>query len=176
MGAVLERPELQALLDYWLQKRGGRAMPARGDIDPAEIPRLLPDLGLVDVLHGGADFRFRLLGTRITELFHADFTGMTVGDIEVDHYRSFLESRYRRVVAERCPIYSETVFGAGGREHLRAWRLCVPLSNSGDGVDMILFMLRVSSAPKRLSRGQTLATLRPITEEIRALDTAGPGR
>lgn len=66
-GTVITNGRLRELLEYWRSKRGSRLMPARADIDPIEIPTLLPIIGLVDVLDGGARFRFRLLGTEVVD-------------------------------------------------------------------------------------------------------------
>jgi hypothetical protein len=43
-----------ALYRYWSEKRGKRVMAARGDIDPAEIPALLPYISLVHKVEGKA--------------------------------------------------------------------------------------------------------------------------
>ena len=42
-------------LSYWESIRSGRALPRRCDIDPTQIPRLLPYIMLVDVLAEDAD-------------------------------------------------------------------------------------------------------------------------
>ena len=60
------------LYHYWLAKRGDRAMPARKDINPAEIPVLLPYLVIVDKAEDR--FRYRLVGTAVVEQFGHDFT------------------------------------------------------------------------------------------------------
>jgi hypothetical protein len=36
------------LYAYWFSKRGSRSMPARGDVNPVDIPLLLPYLILVE--------------------------------------------------------------------------------------------------------------------------------
>jgi hypothetical protein len=47
--AQLVVPEQRQLYDYWQGKAAGRAMPARGDIQPTHIPRILPCISLLDV-------------------------------------------------------------------------------------------------------------------------------
>ncbi|MEQ8332152.1 PAS domain-containing protein [Nisaea sp.] len=67
------RPQLEDrlndLIAYWRGKRSGDRLPARRDIDPVDIPDLLPHIGLIDVIGEGTDFRYRrdLVGSR--ELF-----------------------------------------------------------------------------------------------------------
>ena len=41
----------QQALQYWLEKKGDRPMPGRRDLDPIEMPGLLPHVILLDVLH-----------------------------------------------------------------------------------------------------------------------------
>src|SRR5690348_17873717 len=68
--AALARDEvLSGLLAYWRGKLRGRAMPRRADIDPAEIPRLLPHLQLVERIDGR--YRYRLAGTAIVAAYGA---------------------------------------------------------------------------------------------------------
>jgi hypothetical protein len=65
------------LYHYWLAQRGPRAMPARSDLNPGDIPALLPHLMLVDKV---ADcFRYRLIGTGVTREVGHDATGSFVG-------------------------------------------------------------------------------------------------
>ncbi len=50
-------------------------MPRRRDIDPTEIPRLLPNLQITELIDGGARIRYRLTGTAIVNAYGADLTG-----------------------------------------------------------------------------------------------------
>jgi hypothetical protein len=66
------------LYRYWDSKRAGRAIPARHDIDPAEMRHLLPHLSLVEATIEGR-FRYRLVGTRVVQDLGRDVTGTEVG-------------------------------------------------------------------------------------------------
>src|SRR5215510_12704428 len=51
----LQRPENAAFLEfyeYWRRTGAGKAMPARADIDPLDIPQLLANVFLMDVVRG----------------------------------------------------------------------------------------------------------------------------
>ncbi len=52
----------------------GRTLPSRWDIDPIEIPRLLPHIMLVDVM-GPSLYRYRLVGTEIATTMGVNATG-----------------------------------------------------------------------------------------------------
>jgi hypothetical protein len=100
-------PVLDAVLRYWDGKRGQRRMPSRADIDPKEIKTLLPQVLLVDVLSGGTDFRYRLLGSRLRPYFPVEATGRIMsealspfGEVTV----AATLSVYRTVAIERAPL------------------------------------------------------------------------
>ena len=56
-----------ALIAYWDRHREDAPAPKRSHIDPIEIPRLLPYVGLIDVEDNGAGFRIRLVGQHIVD-------------------------------------------------------------------------------------------------------------
>jgi PAS domain-containing protein len=66
--SMLNAPRLRAALTYWDAKRQNKLMPPRSDIDPVEIPRLLPYVMLIDVVREPLDFRYRLMGTQACDI------------------------------------------------------------------------------------------------------------
>ncbi len=73
-------PDIAAFCGYWDGKRRGRSMPARCDIDPAEIVPFLPGIMLVDVVADERRFVYRLVGTREVAMRGRDPTGKSVGE------------------------------------------------------------------------------------------------
>src|SRR5579864_7045143 len=67
-------PRLQQAFDYWQSKRAGRLMPRRADLDPVDIPKLLPHIMLTDVV-GPGRYRYRLIGTEIEQAQGMHATG-----------------------------------------------------------------------------------------------------
>src|SRR5271165_4002420 len=65
------------LYAYWQAKRGARLMPARSDIDPADIPALLPYVMLIE--KAGNQFLYRLVGSGVVREVGHDATGTYVG-------------------------------------------------------------------------------------------------
>ena len=61
--AQLVVPEQRQLYDYWIACGGTKDMPVRSDINPADIPRLLPYLSLIDV-----DDELDRIGARAAQL------------------------------------------------------------------------------------------------------------
>src|SRR5436190_8237553 len=62
---------------YWRRIRPDAGqLPGRQHFDPLEIPRLLPFLGLADVIYTPAPrFRVRLIGTRLVDIFGGGVVG-----------------------------------------------------------------------------------------------------
>jgi hypothetical protein len=137
----LDGPLLHEIYAYWRGKRGLRRMPGRRDIDPVEVPRLLPHLLISDVVDGGARFRYRLTGTEITRALGYDPTGRTVDDIASGSYRDYLNELQRMVCRGCAPLFaeSEAVIAQRGRNFF-AKRLLLPLSDDGAEVKQILAM------------------------------------
>ena len=74
----LVEPVLSRLFAYWDGKRGETRFPDRGQIDPVEIPALLPHLFLIDVRQDPFDLVFRLAGTALAANNGGDITGLRI--------------------------------------------------------------------------------------------------
>ena len=70
-------PSVQCFYEYWRSKCVDGRLPERHDIDPLEIPELLPGIILMDVARDGQRLRFRirLAGTMVCSVHHRDITG-----------------------------------------------------------------------------------------------------
>ena len=80
----LSSPLLHQLLGYWDQRRGTRAQPSRGDLEPADLARMkiLPNVMLLDVDPEPLRFRFRLAGTEVSRRFKREPTGRYLEELE----------------------------------------------------------------------------------------------
>src|SRR5215831_9770505 len=67
--------DLNEIYEYWLAKCGQRRMPSRPDIDPTQIPKLLKNVMLVDVLREPIRFQYRLIGTSVVDATGENRTG-----------------------------------------------------------------------------------------------------
>lgn len=129
---------------YWCRKAAGRALPRRRDIDPIEIPKLLPDVMLVDV-EGDGRYRYRLIGTENTQAQGVKATGRYLDEVlPGPEYRNHVIALYDEAVRERCALYSECLFLSPDRmapeRHTKV--LFMPLSEDGERVNMV-FVLQI---------------------------------
>lgn len=148
----LDEPLLAELYRYWSQCRGERFAPARNDIDPVDIPHLLPHVALCEIVSDGNGqgrrFRYRLAGTQIEERFGCTLTNRYLDEVKHGQYLDYIVSLYERIIAERMPVYSEGRFSDGDQNTLWAKRLMLPLSEEGAEVTMVLAgIVYVTSEP-----------------------------
>ncbi len=131
-------PEQRQLFDYWLQRTRPDSLPGREDISPAEIPRLLPHISLLDVLPDDGGFRYRLAGSRLREVFEREVTGTHIRAEDATGEANYWFKAHERVVKSARPVNGAMRCARQSREHLVQFWLRLPLSCRGDGVDMIL--------------------------------------
>lgn len=155
---------------YWQTKAAGRSMPRRADIEPGEIPRLLPDIMLVEVLPDGR-YRYRLIGTANAAAHGINATGRFLDEVlPGTEYRAHVLGLYDGCVSSRRPLYSESLF-ISPRERVAERHtkvLFLPLSEDGERVNMVLVM-QVFFYIDQNTRNTHFVEVRPYKEIIHAL-------
>ena len=160
------RFELVVIHSYWQTKRNGRRMPSRADIVPSELTLHLPQILLADVLNEGRDFRYRLLGTRLTRYFPEGATGKTFTEA-LAPFGSLTVSGtidvYRSIVNER---QAALIKGPGEYYHQEAKTfeaILMPLSDDDLNVTMIFgafeFELKKGAIRARMAGPRRLPSL-----------------
>jgi hypothetical protein len=133
----IDHPGLRALYDYWEGRRAGGRLPARRDLDPLDIPDLLPNLMLIDVA-SEAELRYRLVGTALVAHMGRDTTGLLLQDGYSARVWEEILPDYLYVIRKRRPCLRRNV-AVGPREKRPAClRLLLPLAGDGERVDMLL--------------------------------------
>jgi hypothetical protein len=131
-------PRLKALYDYWDGLRGGRAMPARADIDPTRIPELLPHIIMYDVAPDEG-YRVRLMGEEIVRFVGGNRTGGTVGAIMPARSAEMMLNILDAVRAERTPKFRIGKAHWLADKDYRDFEACfLPLSADGEAVNIVL--------------------------------------
>jgi hypothetical protein len=92
------------LHEYWRSKLRGRAMPVPADIDPTEIPHLLPAILIAEYI--GGRVRYRLVGTAQAYYNGLDFTGLHLDEIDFG-----IENAFVRLVHDTLRRTAAPVFG-----------------------------------------------------------------
>jgi hypothetical protein len=130
--------------DYWLGKQRALGdpdmLPARRDLDPVlDVPRLLPQLMLMDVLGDPLDFRYRLVGSALRRHMAEDWTGRCLSDIPFQRAGSTVWDNNLRVLKERRPLLARPPYIGPHKDFLFVESVILPLAGDGQSVDMLLF-------------------------------------
>lgn len=111
-------------------------MPRRADIDPVEMRDWLSRMALIDV--AGKHFRYRLVGTGLTELRGSDPTGLAVEAAWPAEDAEIVLAAYRQVVAQKAPVFCHPARQMRRDQDPTVGAMLLPLSSDGEQVDVIL--------------------------------------
>ena len=155
---------------YWHKKAAGRRMPCRADIDPIEIPRLLPDVMLVDVASDGR-YRYRLIGTGNAQAHGMNATGRYLDEVLPGReYKAHVLRLYDESVRNRRALYSECLFLSAARNaperHTKV--LFLPLSDD-DSVVNIVFVVQIFFYIEQATRERHFLDSPPYREIVHVL-------
>jgi hypothetical protein len=129
---------IQALHDYWKALRGSRAMPARGDVDPTQIPSLLPNIVMYDVAASGG-YKVRLVGEEVINFIGRNATGGPAGESMPPRSAEMVAAILDAVVADRAPKFRAGKAHWAPDKSYRDFEACfLPLSADGESVNIVL--------------------------------------
>jgi len=132
---------IRALIDYWVSIHPGDRLPGRDRFDPIDIPALLPNLVLTDVVEDERRFFARLVGTAVVDAFGKELTGHFLTDV-IPNFEESYGFKHRVEVAETgLPSYRKGQSSMQFRlDYAPIERVHLPLAADGVRVDMILSM------------------------------------
>jgi hypothetical protein len=139
--AAKEHGDLRAFFDYWKSKQVDHRPPLRSAIDPTEIPTLLPNTLLIDVIGEPAyDFHYRLVGTGIVAVNGADHRGAFLSQMvpRTDTYHKIWEHHLSAAAGAielryDCLRWSRD----DSRDHVSYLILLLPLRRNSEAVEML---------------------------------------
>ncbi|MBK1667432.1 hypothetical protein CKO28_05230 [Rhodovibrio sodomensis] len=132
-------PRLRAFHAYWRGLAPAGAVPAYRGFDVVHVPRdLLAFLLLLEVLDGGADFRYRVVGTGVVDAIGRDFTGETVSEYRHRHEPPGVADGYRRVCSLQAPDLYQGTLESVGKGFIRYERLALPFADDSGRVGHVL--------------------------------------
>ena len=123
---------------YWASRSGEGRLPARRDIDPLDIPHLMPQVILLDIQRDPWDFRFRLIGTNVVFHLSEDWTGRWMSAIPHMAPPSRIFTSCVEVAKTAHPLHSETPYVGPHRDFVAAEDVILPLAGDGRTADMLL--------------------------------------
>ena len=139
----MKHPASRELHAYWEKKRGNRAAPERGEIEPGAIRQVLSDAFIL-ALDTDAGHPFRLAGTRVCALFGRELKS---------------ESFIGLWAAASQPVISD-LLAILGEEHIGTVAGVTAQSAMGEPVELELLLLPLSA--NRPSLARTIGVLAPL--------------
>ncbi len=131
--------KIRDMAAYWQSIHPAEGLPGRQHFDPVDIPRLLPNLRLIDVEGRPPRFKTRLMGTVLLSFFGEEHTGHYFDDLYPKFSLSKTYQDLLDVAVNRRPNWRR---GAPGliyeKDFVTVERVFLPLAEDGTTVDMIV--------------------------------------
>jgi len=129
---------VQAGHAYWLAGKGEHNLPSRNAFDPPiEIPRLIPNMIMFDVLHEPLDFVYRLIGTKVRPHLMRDLTGIRMSEIEFQRPPSEIWSHHAWVVEQAVPRFMRPPYVGPHRDFMFIEAVILPCG-AGSRVEKLM--------------------------------------
>ncbi|MBS0274261.1 MAG: PAS domain-containing protein [Proteobacteria bacterium] len=125
----------------WHGARGTRRMPSRADMTPRVMRKFLSYVALAELVDGGKDFRFRVVGDGIAHKQKLLLIGKTLADVDhlVPDFGTFLRNLYLRTVRQRDALaYRGTYVRTADRHPFTYEAVILPLGDDGETPDHVL--------------------------------------
>ena len=118
---------MRQFYDFWEASLDDQGQFLRRSLDPTTIPRILPWLMILERDGPGlSDFRYRLCGTGLVDLFKIDYTGRRFGDLLPPEAAREREREFDEIIRSRRPILSETKLPLEDRSFIAVFRGVFP--------------------------------------------------
>jgi hypothetical protein len=156
-----------ALLRFWDDRRGGRALPEwNGDAETLP-PELRPLLVVAD---GLPDPRYAYVGAAFVSRWGDGAIGRRVADVLPAAYHRYIQSLFDDAAARRAPVFSAAVFQQGTEDDVvMTGRLFTPFTRPGGDVPAAIMNLQFFRGSQR-----PLSTVTAVQEIRRDLIAIAP--
>ena len=112
----IQDPGLRLLCEYWCDlAEAADGLPAVQGFDPLHLPRLLPNVWIIEVEPASRRFRMRLTGESINAIYGRSIAGLYFNDVFQPGDSEIIAARYSRALREPAIFHaSGSVYAAGG--------------------------------------------------------------
>jgi hypothetical protein len=127
---------LGPLYSYWCSKAAG-GLPHRRDIDPAEIPSLLPNLSIV-LRDPDGEFRFGLTGEAVVSHYGTNVANKPFRDVLKSERLAAANRHHSLAWASRRPLWCRNRYFADSLPECVVTRTILPLAGNDGAVGALL--------------------------------------
>ena len=137
--ADLVSPTLIASWQAWCELADGRLAPSRKEIVPARFKTVLDSIFIMEVIAGGADFRFALGGETLVRFMNGRHAGKLLSSLPSTPYYDGMRRIFARCVKTAKPVARGPFRIVRDQFHSHQMEaLVLPLSEDGTSVSDIL--------------------------------------
>jgi len=128
---------------HWVAACGKKTMPTRAEMQPDVMPHdLLPELPYIYIAQvmqdeAGMWFKFRLMGTALSDRLKQDATGMMLLDLQIGGWEEEWRKNLVYAVQMKMAVVDESTITTQNGIKLDIEHLALPLSEDGTKVDRI---------------------------------------
>lgn len=130
---------LRQLYEHWLklcEAAGG--LPSLQSFDPLHLPRLLPNIWIIDVDADTHRLRMRLAGENINAIYGQNVGGRFFRDVFAPATCELMVRRYTRVLAEPAIVHCEGAVYSAAERATKGERIGLPMLGRSGSTDAIL--------------------------------------
>ena len=149
--SLVADPKFGALPDYIAAKRRGRRWVARTDIDASEIPRLIPNLWVIEIEPRPADdaglgdaerprLRVRLAGTQVERIYGRSLGGEFLENMAWGTHSARIFASLNRMADDGLSHFLDASALIQPRLSRRVRRLGIPLSDDQQRISHLLLL------------------------------------
>jgi len=151
--ASIGHPRLREIAEHWDRARGGKLMPAWGDLDATELRRNLAIVWAWKYDRASDRFTGRLAGEEINDAFGKSLRGADMAEFFKEFDYPGIFARHRRVVTEPCCAHGTGRVFAHARRVGLGERIIMPLAEDGVHGDGIFGATLYDPRPREWEEG-----------------------
>lgn len=130
-------PHCRQILDYWKARLQPDGIMQRSDFNPLDMPRAMGGMFVVEPVDGGADMRYRLVGSENEERLGVRLTGKLFSESYLPEMASDQIAFHNRVMEMRQPACLRGYFIGVDLEHLHYEAIYLPVRTEEGGMQVI---------------------------------------
>jgi hypothetical protein len=124
--------------DFWIRAKGDHKVPLKSHIDITQIPQILPQVMLCEVIADPLDFRVKLVGEKIKAIITPENLGKLFSTQPGKMRGSKIWSFYEAVYETACPRYNQLDYEGPVDNISSVLNLLLPFSEDGQNVSHVM--------------------------------------
>ncbi len=129
------------LLAYWEEVRGPYLLPAKADLDMAQLIPVLPNIVLFSVQTDPIDFIYKIIGEEALNNFTSNFTGKAISEVPGKGPGSKIFETLKFIVETGQPNLLKVPYVGPNRDFKTIHTLALPFAEDRNNVDKIMILV-----------------------------------